>query len=349
MKQTQDSYDDKKVGSVHKFKIKNSLDEVLKPSMGAGAYIDDFIKSKNPQFDGKSSEKRRQMALAAYYAAKKGMKEEAELEEGYYEKPASSYRRKGDEIKDKAPVAPVPPKKKEQMKSRVGHPTNKMSCESAQKGVKVDNVNSADQEPHEEQWEPAKKNVSKLKKVNEGNMKTYKEFLQSLDEKLIGNQKKLDKNHNGKLDKQDFEMLRKEEAEELDEKLGGTQNMLNQTTHKNNDPMRRLKVTSDHPRFKNQPLNKTSQDILKKRLKSAQGTHSKPNLPEEVEQLDEYESDSSGVYRHTKKATYGTSYNDPEGAFETKDDMKKKEKQAAGRKSGQSVGSYKRRQPKAAG
>ena len=309
---------------------------------------------------------------------------------------------KEESVDEQAPVAPVPPKKKEQMKSRVGHPTNRMSCEAAQKGVNVDNVNAAGQEPHEEKWEPAKKDVSKLKKVKENTMKTYKEFLQSLDEKLIGNQKKLDKNHNGKLDKQDFEMLRKEEAEELDEKLGGTQNMLNQTTHKSNDPMRRLKVTSDHPRFKNQPLNKTSQDILKKRLKSAQGTHSKPNLPEEVEleedvskmsteklkqhwdkhkdqsgaspvfaaqlkkvgkelakrkalrneeveQLDEYESDSSGVYRHTKKATYGTSYNDPEGAFETKDDMKKKEKQAAGRKSGQSVGSYKRRQPKAAG
>jgi hypothetical protein len=36
-------------------------------------------------------------------------------------------------------------------------------------------------------------------------------------EELIGNQKKLDKNHNGKLDAQDFKMLRKEEVEELDE------------------------------------------------------------------------------------------------------------------------------------
>ena len=36
--------------------------------------------------------------------------------------------------------------------------------------------------------------------------------------KLKGNQKVLDKNHNGHLDKQDFEMLRKEEAEELEEK-----------------------------------------------------------------------------------------------------------------------------------
>ena len=36
-------------------------------------------------------------------------------------------------------------------------------------------------------------------------------------EELVGGQKKLDKNHNGKLDKQDFKMIRKEEVEELDE------------------------------------------------------------------------------------------------------------------------------------
>jgi len=85
MKQTHDSYDDKKVGSVHKFKVTNKLDEqideVLKPTMGAGAYIDDFVHSKNPKFAGKSKEMRRQMALAAYYAAKKGVKEEVELDE----------------------------------------------------------------------------------------------------------------------------------------------------------------------------------------------------------------------------------------------------------------------------
>jgi len=71
MKQTHDSYDDKKVGSVHKFKIAHSLDEVLSPSADAGEYIDDFVHSKNPKFAGKSKEKRRQMALAAFYAAKK--------------------------------------------------------------------------------------------------------------------------------------------------------------------------------------------------------------------------------------------------------------------------------------
>lgn len=93
MKQTHDSYDDKKVGSVHKFKIGSQLpevkeevdlEEVLKVSDGAGKWISDFVHSENPKFAGKSKKERQQMALGAYYAAKKGVKEETEeLEEGY--------------------------------------------------------------------------------------------------------------------------------------------------------------------------------------------------------------------------------------------------------------------------
>jgi hypothetical protein len=143
---------------------------------------------------------------------------------------------------------------------------------TAQKGVNVDKVNHAGDTPHEEKWETAPKTVTKLKKVKEENMKSYKEFLQSLDEKLIGKQHKIDKNKNNKVDAEDFELLRKEEA--------------------------------DH--------------------------------------LLEYESDESGVYRHTKKATYGTSYNPKAGHEETPDD-EKAEKMAAGRKTGQRTGSYKPR------
>jgi len=48
------------------------VDEVLKPSMGAGAYISDFVHSKNPKFAGKSKKERMKQALAAYYSAKRG-------------------------------------------------------------------------------------------------------------------------------------------------------------------------------------------------------------------------------------------------------------------------------------
>lgn len=43
----------------------------LKPSMGADAYIDDFVHSDDPRFAGKSKEERRKMALGAFYGAKK--------------------------------------------------------------------------------------------------------------------------------------------------------------------------------------------------------------------------------------------------------------------------------------
>jgi len=128
--------------------------------------------------------------------------------------------------------------------------TNKYVLVSENKGLDVSKVAHAGDKPHEEEWVDAKKkketppfdpdpksSFKKAKNPNrtgmdaakalamrgmkedkeEGTMKTYNEFLQSLEEKLIGKQKKLDKNHNGDLDSQDFKMLRKEEAEELDE------------------------------------------------------------------------------------------------------------------------------------
>ena len=51
------------------------MDEVLKVSSGAGAWIKDFQDSDNPKFAGKSKEQRKQQALAAFYAAKRSGKE----------------------------------------------------------------------------------------------------------------------------------------------------------------------------------------------------------------------------------------------------------------------------------
>ena len=51
------------------------MQEKLKPSMGAGAYVDDFRKSKAPQFKGKSDKKKQKMAIAAYLDAKDDISE----------------------------------------------------------------------------------------------------------------------------------------------------------------------------------------------------------------------------------------------------------------------------------
>ena len=47
------------------------LQEVLAADDSAGKWISDFVHSDNPKFAGKSKEKRKQMALAAYYNAKR--------------------------------------------------------------------------------------------------------------------------------------------------------------------------------------------------------------------------------------------------------------------------------------
>lgn len=53
--------------------------EVLGKDAKAGDWISDFVHSDNPKFKGKSKEKRKQMALAAFYAKQRN--EEVELEE----------------------------------------------------------------------------------------------------------------------------------------------------------------------------------------------------------------------------------------------------------------------------
>ena len=297
-------------------KIKH-MTESLRPEMGAEAYINDFISSTHPKFNNKSKEERRKMAIGAYMAAKaRGVKEEVEpIEEkseqakrnktmknmldtlrgakfklnnpvpdtdhktpqeknkaigralrneamtgnpgnGYHgqvQSPDEKYEATHKHVKnltdadDKTvkhyldsghgrhlagreedheyikkdfkkfkkhyrpemhegvlqdngtdkiePTTSVPKKDAEKSESKGktvkgfkffnGQPESQSTGivrEAAQKGVNVDDVNTAGQEPHEEKWEPVKKNVTKLKKVKEGNMKSYKEFLQSLDE-----------------------------------------------------------------------------------------------------------------------------------------------------------------------
>ena len=66
----------------------------------AGDYIDDFKKSKAPQFKGKSKKKKRQMAIAAYLSNKNELAnlireviQEADPKKGSGKKPKGSSRR----------------------------------------------------------------------------------------------------------------------------------------------------------------------------------------------------------------------------------------------------------------
>lgn len=65
--------------------VEETLDEKLKAKDGAGAYVKDFYKSDAPQFDGKSKEKRREMAVAAFMQDKEESEESKNLKEAYFE------------------------------------------------------------------------------------------------------------------------------------------------------------------------------------------------------------------------------------------------------------------------
>lgn len=57
---------------VSESKLDKMINEVLTKDASAGEWIHDFIHSDDPKFAGKSKEKRKQMALAAYYLKQHG-------------------------------------------------------------------------------------------------------------------------------------------------------------------------------------------------------------------------------------------------------------------------------------
>jgi hypothetical protein len=66
-----------------------TIEEKLNPSMGTAKYIEDFVKSKDPRFEGKTKKERIKMALGAYYGAKNESVETEEvdtIEEAYGKK-----------------------------------------------------------------------------------------------------------------------------------------------------------------------------------------------------------------------------------------------------------------------
>jgi len=68
------------IGSDAAKKIAGNMNEALDPKADAGVWIKDFVKSDAPQFSGKSKEDRIQMALGAWYNARReaGLEEEVD-------------------------------------------------------------------------------------------------------------------------------------------------------------------------------------------------------------------------------------------------------------------------------
>ena len=109
------------------------------------------------------------------------------------------------------------------------------------------------------------------------------EEVEEIDEKLIGNQKKIDKNHNNKIDSQDFKILRgqkktNEETEQIDELSKGTLSSY------------LTKKKSEFMKGKTQPGTKE----YNKDVQSMGKAHDK--MKEEVEQIDELKKSTLGSY-----------------------------------------------------
>ena len=121
----------------------------------------------------------------------------------------------------------------------------------------------------------------------------------TVKEELKGKQKKLDKNHNGKLDKQDFEILRKEETEPpFDKPYKTTKATVTDKSGAKHGPMSRARdlARSALNKHLNATYNEYNPD--KDKLKPQ---HFGTQVKEEVEQIEEISKATIGSY--IKKAT----------------------------------------------
>jgi len=93
-----------------------------------------------------------------------------------------------------------------------------MSVEDIEKLLRGDDKDDDDNDS-----ENVRKHVKRKKDLEE---KECTEYEYEIKEKLYGKQHKLDKNKNGRLDKEDFAMLRRRKEKEIDEKLYGNQKII---------------------------------------------------------------------------------------------------------------------------
>jgi len=181
--------------------IDEQINEVLSKDATAGDWIHDFVHSDNPKFDGKSQDKRKQMALAAYYA-----------------------KQKNEEV---TPIAPTLDRKyikgtpenkahKEKNKPINGHPTNKIK-EGSMKSFKemLESIDEATRNTEKRHID----SIIKMKEVKKSKHDMAPSIHDNMEDAFEnGNHKKIDQLH--KVFKHVTEEVMpnvKEEVETLDE------------------------------------------------------------------------------------------------------------------------------------
>ena len=247
--------------------------EVLGKDADAGDYIHDFIHSKNPKFAGKSKEERKKMALGAYYGKhneevkdeyarkvdkylkKKYNKESVDATDynpksqgGTRKELLAKYSKSGDpkhaEAARKAGATQSELKSARGLDSMFGHRAG-----ADKLGIKKEEVEQIDELSKSTlgSYLDKKKSEYMKGKTQSGSKENAKD-IQNMGkahdkmnkEELIGGQKKLDKNHNGKLDGQDFKILRSQKNEgvmDTAKKVGGK--LLNVMGHGSDEDMKK--------------------------------------------------------------------------------------------------------------
>jgi hypothetical protein len=228
------------------------LQEVLSKDASAGDWISDFVHSENPKFAGKSKEKRKQMALAAYYAQRNEEVEQIDELKLHFaaddanntinaKKMVAHLKKRGISASHQSgsahrAVVNVDTKNSSD-KAYIKNKVKDRYDVDVREEVDIDEasyINGVKQDPESKVWKltsmshaeaiakHGKENVRHVDAINRSGDKTGKkhvEVLSKLGEELKGNQHKIDKNKNGKIDKHDFKLLRKENAEQIDEAI----------------------------------------------------------------------------------------------------------------------------------
>ena len=151
------------------------ISEVLSKSAEAGEWIKDFVNSENPKFAGKSKEKRKQMALAAYYAKQNESLDEAELgAEGDFKKASKKFVKAPTQDKQGKPEGSL--EVKEDLDESIKKNDWVTHVDDESKVGKVTNV-SGDKSSVDVKWNNGKEDSHPAEKI--------KHLKEALDEELL--------------------------------------------------------------------------------------------------------------------------------------------------------------------
>jgi hypothetical protein len=274
--QTESKTFDELLEDLNEEQVDKLIFEVLGKDADAGDYIHDFIHSKNSKFAGKSKEMRKKMALGAYYG-----KHNEEVKDEYARKVDKYLKKKynKEEVEEldelsKNTLNSYMDKAKDRYIKHASS-TSTFSPSANQKSVKY------------------AKNILKAKEKGG----KFSEEVEGVDEALIGKQKKLDKNHNGKLDGQDFKILRGQKNEGVMDtvKKAGTK-LLNVVGHGSDEDMKK-----DLQKKMGIPQKDVSTDTLAGRVQGgAPNQHSSHKIALKAEAVDKDKPPFDGPYTKAK-------------------------------------------------